>query len=170
MKNKETVVTTSWMLNSITIPSIEEEDKSSPLPEESCTPPKWNLKLDSLNPSSWPKLPAQVPTWVDVTNAWTKEEEKLSKKSKYKVPHYSWSKPIFPLLNHLVSQVILDKRLEEKLSHNVHLTIGKNSVVIHLTKKIKPWKLFSKLEKEKVLKLLCPISLNFTINCDQIDV
>jgi len=154
------------MPNFITILSIEVEDRSFQPLEESCTLVKSSLNLDSLSQSSWLKSPAQLPTCLVATSASIREEVKSSRKLKSKAHHFSWSKPTFLSLNLSASPVILDRRLEEKLSHNVHSVNGKSSVVIHLRKDPKLRLFAFKSERERVSTRPCLSLRNSMISCD----
>jgi len=69
------------MLLSMLMLSTEEEDKSSPLPEEYSMDQSWPLNQDSKNQSSYAKSRPQMMLWVVFINAWPPEEVLLLEKN-----------------------------------------------------------------------------------------
>jgi len=131
------------------MPSTEEVVKLSPPLESSTMLVNLLLNQPFKNLFSLLKLLLQLMLWVVFITVLTPEEVLLMRRNKLQELHSTSSELIYLSLNHSVSLLTLEVSLKVKPSHNVSLTIGKTSTVIHLKLEANHKTLSSQSEREK---------------------
>lgn len=140
-----TFLIVSFML----MPSTEEVVKLSPPLESSTMLVNLLLNQPFKNLFSLLKLLLQLMLWVVFITVLTPEEVLLMRRNKLQELHSTSSELIYLSLNHSVSLLTLEVSLKVKPSHNVSLTTGKTSTVIHLKLEANHKTLSSQSEREK---------------------